>query len=480
MESLLLLIYLIASITFILGLKMLSNPKTARNGNVVAAIGMALAIAGTIALYTDASGDHLGNHIWIFGGLAIGGVIGTMSAKNVKMTAMPQMVSIFNGMGGACAALISIIEFKHLVHDFQPELYAGGGYTYFSTLDGTSLLIIMAGLIIGSVSFTGSMIAWAKLDGRLNDYAFNGQHIVNILLLLVTIGLTAMIIILRPEETITFFYAALALSALYGILFVLPIGGADMPVVISLLNSFTGIAAACGGFLYDNTAMLTGGILVGAAGTLLTVLMCNAMNRSLLNVLIGSFGGSAQAGASGSGAQGNYKEMSLSDAAVLMSYSSKVVIVPGYGLAVAQAQHACHEMEKILTEKGVQVTYAIHPVAGRMPGHMNVLLAEADVPYEKLKEMEEINDEFSSVDAVLVLGANDVVNPAAKTDPTSPIYGMPILDVESAKHVIVNKRSMKPGYAGIENELFFRPKTSMLFGDSKKVLQDLIAEIKNL
>lgn len=480
MESLLLLIYLIASITFILGLKMLSNPKTARNGNVVAAVGMALAIAGTIALYTDASGDHLGNHIWIFGGLAIGGVIGTMSAKNVKMTAMPQMVSIFNGMGGACAALISIIEFKHIVHDFQPELYAGGGYTYFSTLDGTSLLIIMAGLIIGSVSFTGSMIAWAKLDGRLNDYAFNGQHIVNILLLLVTIGLTAMIIILRPEETITFFYAALALSALYGILFVLPIGGADMPVVISLLNSFTGIAAACGGFLYDNTAMLTGGILVGAAGTLLTVLMCNAMNRSLLNVLIGSFGGSAQAGASGSGAQGNYKEMSLSDAAVLMSYSSKVVIVPGYGLAVAQAQHACHEMEKILTEKGVQVTYAIHPVAGRMPGHMNVLLAEADVPYEKLKEMEEINDEFSSVDAVLVLGANDVVNPAAKTDPTSPIYGMPILDVESAKHVIVNKRSMKPGYAGIENELFFRPKTSMLFGDSKKVLQDLIAEIKNL
>ena len=480
MESLLLLIYLIASITFILGLKMLSNPKTARNGNVVAAIGMALAIAGTIALYTDASGDHLGNHLWIFGGLAIGGVIGTMSAKNVKMTAMPQMVSIFNGMGGACAALISIIEFKHLVHDFQPELYAGGGYTYFSTLDGTSLLIIMAGLIIGSVSFTGSMIAWAKLDGRLNDYAFNGQHIVNILLLLVTIGLTAMIIILRPEETITFFYAALALSAMYGILFVLPIGGADMPVVISLLNSFTGIAAACGGFLYDNTAMLTGGILVGAAGTLLTVLMCNAMNRSLLNVLIGSFGGSAQAGASGSGAQGNYKEMSLSDAAVLMSYSSKVVIVPGYGLAVAQAQHACHEMEKILTEKGVQVTYAIHPVAGRMPGHMNVLLAEADVPYEKLKEMEEINDEFSSVDAVLVLGANDVVNPAAKTDPTSPIYGMPILDVESAKHVIFNKRSMKPGYAGIENELFFRPKTSMLFGDSKKVLQDLIAEIKNL
>lgn len=480
MESLLLLIYLIASITFILGLKMLSNPKTARNGNLVAAFGMALAIVGTIALYTDSSGNHLRNHLWIFGALGIGGIVGTMSAKKVKMTAMPQMVSLFNGMGGACAALISIIEFKHLVHGFQPELYAGGGYTFFSTLDGVSLLIIMAGLIIGSVSFTGSMIAWAKLDGRLNDFAFSGQHIVNILLLLVTIGLTAMIIFLRPEETITFFYATLILSAVYGILFVFPIGGADMPVVISLLNSFTGIAAACGGFLYDNTAMLTGGILVGAAGTLLTVLMCKAMNRSLLNVLIGSFGGSAQSGATAAGAQGNYKEMSLSDAAVLMSYSSKVVIVPGYGLAVAQAQHACHEMEKLLTEKGVEVSYAIHPVAGRMPGHMNVLLAEADVPYEKLKEMEEINDEFPSVDAVLVLGANDVVNPAAKTDPTSPIYGMPILDVESAKHVIVNKRSMKPGYAGIENELFFRPKTSMLFGDSKKVLQDLIAEIKNL
>jgi NAD(P) transhydrogenase subunit beta len=337
----------------------------------------------------------------------------------------------------------------------------------------------MAGLIIGSVSFTGSMIAWAKLDGRLNDFAFSGQHIVNMLLLLVTVGLTAMIIFLRPEETIEFFYAALVLSAVYGILFVMPIGGADMPVVISLLNSFTGIAAACGGFLYDNTAMLTGGILVGAAGTLLTVLMCNAMNRSLLNVLIGSFGANAQSGQT-TGAQGTYKEMSISDAAVLMSYSSKVVIVPGYGLAVAQAQHACHEMEKLLAEKGVEVTYAIHPVAGRMPGHMNVLLAEADVPYEKLKEMEEINDEFPTVDAVLVLGANDVVNPAAKTDPSSPIYGMPILEVESAKHVIVNKRSMKPGYAGIENELFFRPKTSMLFGDSKKVLQDLIAEIKNL
>ena len=269
---------------------------------------------------------------------------------------------------------------------------------------------------------------------------------------------------------------------IYGVLFVLPIGGADMPVVISLLNSFTGVAAACGGFLYNNKAMLTGGILVGAAGTLLTILMCKAMNRSLTNVLIGSFGGgnknNAVAGAAK--AQGNFKEISLADTAMVMSYANKVMIVPGYGLAVAQAQHTCHELEKILNEKGVEVKYAIHPVAGRMPGHMNVLLAEADVSYEKLLEMEDANDEFKTCDVVLILGANDVVNPAAKNDPASPIYGMPILEVELAKNVIVNKRSMKPGYAGIENDLFFQPKTSMLFGDAKKVLQDLIAEIKSV
>jgi NAD(P) transhydrogenase subunit beta len=263
-------------------------------------------------------------------------------------------------------------------------------------------------------------------------------------------------------------------------MFVLPIGGADMPVVISLLNSFTGVAAACGGFLYGNKVMLTGGILVGAAGTLLTILMCRAMNRSLKNVLIGSFGATGAKASTASKEQGQYKEISISDSAVVMSYATKVMIVPGYGLAVAQAQHACHELEKMLTEKGVEVKYAIHPVAGRMPGHMNVLLAEADVSYDKLLEMEQANEEFPTTDVVLILGANDVVNPAAKSDPSSPIYGMPILDVELAKTVIVNKRSMKPGYAGIENELFFRPKTSMLFGDAKKVLQDLLAEIKNM
>jgi NAD(P) transhydrogenase subunit beta len=421
----------------------------------------------------------LGNYAWIFGGILIGTITGTLAAKRVKMTAMPEMVSLFNGMGGACAALISLVEFDHLAH-MDPMmagvlLMSAGGA---SAVKGF-LLIIVLGLIIGSVSFAGSIIAWGKLNGSIKDFSFKGQHIFNILLLAVIVVLAVYLIVFLPANAVLIFYTIFFLSLLYGIFFVFPIGGADMPVVISLLNSFTGVAAACGGFLYDNKVMLTGGILVGAAGTLLTILMCKAMNRSLTNVLIGSFGGSS-VGVSSSGAVGTHKEISLSDTAVLMSYASKVYIVPGYGLAVAQAQHACHELEKLLTSKGVDVKYAIHPVAGRMPGHMNVLLAEADVSYEKLLEMEQANEEFSTTDVVLILGANDVVNPAAKSDPASPIYGMPILDVELAKHVIVNKRSMKPGYAGIENELFFRPKTSMLFGDAKKVLQDLVAEIKNL
>ncbi|HMO32032.1 MAG TPA: NAD(P)(+) transhydrogenase (Re/Si-specific) subunit beta [Lacibacter sp.] len=472
--SLLTIAYLVASVTFIIGLKMLSSPATARRGNLVAAAGMAIGIFATIFLYEE-EGAGLHNYGWIFGGLAIGTLVGTVAARKVKMTAMPQMVSLFNGMGGACAALISIIEFRHLVHGYD------GSADFFTLLNGGTLLVIFAGLIIGSVSFAGSMIAWGKLDGRISDFSFPGQHIVNLLILAVIVGLAAYIIFAGPAQTPLYFYIILAGALVYGIFFVLPIGGADMPVVISLLNSFTGVAAACGGFLYDNKAMLTGGILVGAAGTLLTILMCKAMNRSLTNVLIGSFGGgSAAAAGGGAKAQGNYKEINLSDTAVVMSYASKVMIVPGYGLAVAQAQHACHELEKILTEKGVEVKYAIHPVAGRMPGHMNVLLAEADVSYDKLLEMEQANEEFPTTDVVLILGANDVVNPAAKSDPASPIYGMPILDVELAKTVIVNKRSMKPGYAGIENDLFFRPKTSMLFGDSKKVLQDLITEVKSL
>ena len=391
------------------------------------------------------------------------------------MTAMPEMVSIFNGMGGACAALISAAEFYHIyeAHKAAPE-------TAFADIVSLGTYItIAAGAIIGTISYIGSILAWGKLNGRVKDYSFKGQHIVNLIIL----ALVIVCAVWAYNSTIADIYLPFLLigffAFIYGVLFVMPIGGADMPVVISLLNSFTGVAAACGGFLYNNKAMLTGGILVGAAGTLLTILMCKAMNRSLLNVLIGSFGGGNKAAATGDAkAQGNYKEISLSDAAMVMSYANKVMIVPGYGLAVAQAQHICHELEKILNDKGVEVNYAIHPVAGRMPGHMNVLLAEADVSYDKLMEMETANDMFKTTDVVLILGANDVVNPAAKNDPASPIYGMPILEVELAKTVIVNKRSMKPGYAGIENDLFFQPKTSMLFGDAKKVLQDLCAEVK--
>jgi NAD(P) transhydrogenase subunit beta len=467
--NILTLTYLIASVTFIVGLKMLSSPATARRGNWLAAAGMAAAILGTIFLYQGSDGAHLGNHLWIFGGLVLGAVLGTYSARTVKMTAMPEMVSLFNGMGGACAALISIVEFGHLQH--QP-----GG----AAADRVQLLIILLGLIIGSVSFAGSMVAWGKLNGRVKDFAFKGQHLVNNGAILLTFGLAAYLIFGSPADANPVFYAVLLLSLLYGVFFVMPIGGADMPVVISLLNSFTGVAAACGGFLYDNKVMLTGGILVGAAGTLLTILMCKAMNRSLLNVLIGSFGGGTKAGAGSAAVGGTYKEITVSDAAMVMAYANKVMIVPGYGLAVAQAQHVCHELEKTLEAKGVEVKYAIHPVAGRMPGHMNVLLAESDVSYDKLLEMEQANEEFKTTDVVLVLGANDVVNPAAKNDPASPIYGMPILEVEDAKTVIVNKRSMKPGYAGIENQLFFQPKTSMLFGDAKKALQDLLAEVRNI
>lgn len=460
--------YLIGSITFITGLKMLSHPETARKGNLIAAGGMTIAIIGTIFLY-DEQGVKLGNYLWIFAALLIGTVLGTLAARKVKMTAMPEMVSLFNGMGGACAALISIVEFDHLMHQVSAGQEADRG----------TLLIIFAGLIIGTISFAGSMVAWGKLNGSIKDFSFHGQHILNLLIFASIIALSAYLIISGDPAAATLFYVILFLSITYGLFFVLPIGGADMPVVISLLNSFTGVAAAFGGFLYNNPVMLTGGILVGSAGTILTILMCKAMNRPLSNVLIGSFGGGATGGGSNKD-QGSYKEISISDSAVVMSYAKKVMIVPGYGLAVAQAQHVCHELEKLLIDKGVEVKYAIHPVAGRMPGHMNVLLAEADVDYGSLLEMEQANEEFASTDVVLILGANDVVNPAAKSDPASPIYGMPVLDVELSKLVIINKRSMNPGYAGIENELFFQPKSSMLFGDAKSVLQKLVAEIKTL
>ncbi len=456
------LIYLIGSVSFMIGLKMLSKPESARKGNLVAAFGMTIAIFGTIFLY---EGILVSNYLWIFLALIIGSAIGTLMAKKVKMTGMPQMVSFFNGMGGACAAIISLVEYHHYIHSAEQN--------------NSKLAIIFLGLIIGAISFAGSIIAYGKLDEKIKDKVLPLQQVINIgllLLILVLGGLSAFGVI----DNTQMIYVLLSLSLLYGVLFVMPIGGADMPVVISLLNSFTGVAAAMGGFLYDNKVMLIGGILVGSAGTLLTVVMCKAMNRSLTNVLIGNFGGGNSSGGSNKTIAGSIKEITKSDLAVLLKYSQKVVIVPGYGLAVAQAQHVCHELEQVLEDEGVEVKYAIHPVAGRMPGHMNVLLAESNVAYDKLIEMDDINTEFKTTDVVLIVGANDVVNPAAKTDPTSPIYGMPILDVADAAHTVVFKRSMKAGYAGIENELFYNSKNSMLFGDAKKSLTELVGEIKSL
>ena len=454
-------IYLIASITYILGLKMLGHPETARRGNLIAAAGMTLAIFGTIFLYQGKVPMLIYALIAI--AIIIGTIIGWIVAKKVDMTKMPELVSLFNGMGGASAALIGLIEFHH---------YIG---------DQLSILTIIAAMIIGSVSFSGSMIAWAKLNGTMrNPIRLPKYNLLNNIFLIAILAFAAYIVISGTDNQL-YVYLLFFAALLYGVLFVIPIGGADMPVVISLLNSFTGLAAAFGGFLYGNMVMLTGGILVGSAGTILTLAMCKAMNRPLSNVIFGAFGeGSSVAESTGSKIKGSIKETTPSDVAILMNYSQKVIIVPGYGLAVAQAQHVIHELEQLLDSKGIDVKYAIHPVAGRMPGHMNVLLAETNVEYDKLAEMEDVNPEFQSTDVVFVVGANDVVNPAAHNDPSSPIYGMPILDVENAKHIIINKRSMKPGYAGIENELFYNQKTSMLFGDAKDALTKLLQELKNM
>lgn len=461
--------YIVASVLFILGLKMLSHPLTARRGNILAAFGMGLAIIATIVFHKK-DGEPIGNIVWILMAIFIGTAIGWIIARRVKMTAMPQLVSLFNGMGGAAAALISLMEFPHLRPEFIAEHGMANGH----------VLAILLGLVIGTISWAGSMIAFGKLDGKIGDMRIKAMRYVNMAMMALIIGLVVFIMtrdVTVSSELSAFIYILFAVSVIYGVLFVMPIGGADMPVVISLLNSFTGVAAAMGGFLYNNQAMLTGGILVGSAGTILTILMCKAMNRSLLNVIAGVFGGG---GSQGSEVTGTIKEITLSDAAVLLSYSKKVVIVPGYGLAVAQAQHTCHELDKLLAEKGVEVRYAIHPVAGRMPGHMNVLLAEADVPYELLVESEEINPDMPNTDVVVVIGANDVVNPAAEDDPSSPIYGMPVVKVREAKNIIVMKRGMGKGYAAIENMLFFHDKTRMLFGDAKTSLQNLINEVKNL
>lgn len=463
-DSLLELSYLLAALLFVWGLKLLSHPETARRGNLWAAGGMGLAMLTTLLLHKDLSGNGIPlTNVWvILASIGVGSVVGWIMAMRVKMTAMPQMVSFYNATGGAASALVALLEF--------PNAQAG---------DFSSLLVTILGLIVGAIAFSGSMIAYGKLDGKVGDIFAGYMKYINIFLLLVTLALGAYLVFsgVPPAELVWGIYLLLALSLLYGVLFVMPIGGADMPVVISLLNALTGVAAAMGGFIYSNEAMILGGILVGAAGMILTILMCNAMNRSLLNVIIGAFGGG---GASISHEQGTIKEIQLSDASILLSYSKQVVIIPGYGLAAAQAQHAVHELEMLLESKGVSVRYAIHPVAGRMPGHMNVLLAESDVQYEKLVEMEHINPDMPNVDVAIVIGANDVVNPAAYDDPGSPIYGMPIINAHLAKNIIILKRGMGKGYAGIENFLFFNEKTRMLFGDAKSSLQKLVNEIKSM
>ncbi len=464
-EAILELSYLIAALFFVYGLKLLSHPETARRGNFFAAGGMILGMTTTLLLHQNAEGQGIAlTNVWIIlTAIATGSVIGWVLARKIKMTAMPQLVSFFNATGGAASMLVALLEFPNADMD-----------------NPASVLVTLLGLVIGAIAFSGSLIAYGKLDGKIGDIRAPFLKYVNLLLLFLTVGLMAYLLVPggTPETSAWIIYLLLALALLYGVLFVMPIGGADMPVVISLLNSLTGIAAAMAGFIYDNQAMVLGGILVGAAGTILTVLMCKAMNRSLLNVIVGAFGGGGAAASGGEGAEP--KEATLSDAAILLSYSRNVVIVPGYGLAVAQAQHACHELDALLAAKGVNVRYAIHPVAGRMPGHMNVLLAEADVPYSQLVEMDTINPDMPNTDVVVIIGANDVVNPAAITDPGSPIAGMPIIRAFEAKNILVMKRGRGKGYAGIENELFTNDKTRMLYGNAKETLQKLIGEVKSL
>jgi len=453
--------YIVAFSCFILGLRFLNHPRSARRGNLLAAVGMTIAIVATLL------DEGIGDYGLIVLGVVVGTVIGVPAARAVKMTAMPQMVALFNGVGGGAVALIAWAEYR--------EALAHGGNPALETLIPT-----LFAAIIGSISFWGSNIAFGKLQeiipGRPIQLPL--QQVINIGLLLVAIGLA--VAIAAGEESEAMFIGILVAAALLGNMVVLPIGGADMPVVISLLNAFTGLSAASAGLALDNTALIVGGMIVGASGTILTKLMAEAMNRSIGNIIAGGFGGVTTGGAAADTGDKTVISTSAADAAIQLAYAQKVVVVPGYGLAVAQAQHAVREMTQILEEKGIEVSYAIHPVAGRMPGHMNVLLAEADVPYEQLKEMEEINPEFPRTDVALVIGANDVTNPAAREDPSSPIYGMPILEVDKANSVIVLKRSMASGFAGIDNPLFYKEGTSMLFGDAKQSIDDIIGELKAL
>lgn len=457
--------YLIGALAFVWGLRLLGSPDTARRGNLIAGIGMGVAI---LAALSQPIPGAFNNYGWIAGGILLGGIIGYISSRRVQMTAMPQMVSIFNGLGGACAV---VLAFAELINFYNGQQY----------LDTVSLSTVSIALLIGGVSFTGSLLAFAKLQGLVKDkhVTLPKHSVVNAILLVITLAATVWLILSGQEGGLVLGTVFLVLTLLYGVSFVAPIGGADMPVVISLLNSFTGLSAALTGLIYDSQFMLVGGILVGAAGTILTVLMCNAMNRSLFNVLIGGFGGGA--GASKDHDSGQVvKEVTTNDAAIQLFYAQSVMIVPGYGLAVAQAQKICKEMDDLLESNGVEVKYAIHPVAGRMPGHMNVLLAEADVPYPKLIDLDEANDGMKGIDVAVIVGANDVVNPSALDDPGSPIYGMPVLNVWEAKNVIVLKRSMSPGYAGIPNPLFFHERNRMLFGDAKASITALVSEMKNL
>ncbi|HEU5216449.1 MAG TPA: NAD(P)(+) transhydrogenase (Re/Si-specific) subunit beta [Gaiellaceae bacterium] len=457
------LLYLITIVAFVLALRYLSNPAHARRGNQIGAAGMVLAIVVTWV--------KIGSTSWwaIAIAMAIGGGFGAVAARKVRMTAMPQMVALFNGVGGGAAALIALAE----LHRVLPPPGA-------PKID-ISLGIVLSALI-GSISFAGSMVAFAKLQeligGRPITYV--GQQFVNGALFVAGLGCAIALVAGVQDEWLL--WVTIIASLLFGILFVLPIGGADMPVVISLLNAFTGLAVALGGFELENNVLIVSGMLVGASGTLLTLLMSRAMNRSVANVLFGAFGRVTVTAADAAAANGgqSVRSASAEDVAVMLAYAHKVVFVPGYGLAVAQAQHDVRQLADLLEDKGVEVSYAIHPVAGRMPGHMNVLLAEANVPYPQLKEMDEANPEFSRTDVAVIVGANDVVNPDARNNQGSPIYGMPILNVDDAQAVVVLKRSMNPGFAGIENPLFYNPKTVMLFGDAKDSITRLIADVKTL
>lgn len=452
------LFYLLATGLFIVGIKRLGSPSTARSGNRLASMGM---LVGVVVTLFD---REIVSFEFIIAGIVIGSLIGIIAAKKVQMTAMPEMVAIFNGFGGAASALVAWGE----VTRFNPVL-----------LEGHVLATTGLSVLIGAITFTGSFVAFGKLKGFIHGgrVALPGQNYINLILTIGALGLVGWYAV-NPEDQFVF-WLLFGLSLLIGVATVMPIGGADMPVVISLLNSYSGIAASMAGFVLGNNLLIISGALVGAAGLILTNIMCQAMNRTLLDVLFGSFGGGG-ADTSDSDADKSYQQTFADDVAIQCSYASKVIIAPGYGLAVAQAQHVLKEVANLLEEKGVEVKYAIHPVAGRMPGHMNVLLAEADVPYDQLYDMEQINPEFRSTDVVLIIGANDVVNPVAKTSPGSPIYGMPILNVDEAKRTIVFKRSMSPGYAGIDNELFYYDTNQMFFGDAKKSLQELANAIKEL